>query len=60
MLTRANDSEMLGLALCKLIYHQLSNRFSVVCLDVMWYQLAIILHSQEMTQTLMDARGVSS
>jgi len=51
---------MLGLALCTLIYHQLWNWFSVVCRDVTWYQLVIILRSQETTETLMDARGVSS
>jgi len=51
---------MLGLALCTLIDHQPSNRFSVVCRDVTWYQLVIILRSQETTETLMDARGVSS
>jgi len=60
MLTRADDSEMLGLALCILIYHQPSNRFSVVCCDVTWDQLVIILRLQETTETLMDARGVSS
>ena len=51
---------MLGLALCTLIYHEPSNRFSIVCRDVTWYQLVIILRSQETTETLMDARGVSS
>jgi len=51
---------MLGLALCTLIYHQPSNRFSVVCRDVMWDQLVITLGSQETTETLMDTRGVSS
>jgi len=60
MLTRADDSEMPGLALCTLIYHQPLNRFSVVCRDVMWYQLVITLHSEETTETLIDARGVSS
>jgi len=52
--------EMLGLALCTLINYPPLNRFSVVCRDVTWYQLVIILRSQEMTETLMDARGVSS
>ena len=60
MLRRANDSEMLGVALGTLIYHQLSKSSSVVCRDVTWYQLVIILHSQKTTETLMDARGVSS
>ena len=60
MLTRAEDSYMLGLALCTLIYHQPSNRFSIVCSDVTWYQLVIIMRSQETTETLMDAQGVSS
>ena len=60
MLTRADNPEMLGLALCTLIYDQLSNRFSVGCRDVTWYQLVMIFRSQETTETLMDARGVSS
>jgi len=51
---------MLGLALCTPIYHQPSNRFSVVCRDVTWYELVIILRSQETTEALMDARGGSS
>ena len=60
MLTRADNPEMLGLALCTLIYHQPSNRFSAVCRDVTWYQLGIIWRSQETTETPRDARGVSS
>jgi len=60
MLTPADDSEILGLALFTLIYHQPSNRFCVVCRDVTWYQLVIIFRSQETTETLMEARGVSS
>ena len=51
---------MLGLALCTLIDHQPSNRFSFGCHDVMWYPLVIILLSQETTETLMDTQGVSS
>jgi len=46
---------MLGLALCTLIYYQLLNRFRIVCRDVTWYQLVIILRAQEMTETLIDA-----
>jgi len=62
MLTRADDSEMLGVALRTLIYHYPWNRFRVVCRDVTWYQLVIILRSngQETSETVMDARGVSS
>jgi len=60
MLKRGDDSEMQGLALCTLIYHQTLNRFSVVCPDVTWYQLVIILCSLETTETLMNTQGVSS
>jgi len=60
MLMRADDLEMLGLVLCTLIFHQPSNWFRVVCHDVKWYQLVIIWRSQETTERLMDARGVSS
>jgi len=60
MLTQEDELQMLGLAWCTLIYYQPSNRFSVVCRDITSYQLVIILRSQETTETLMDAGGVSS
>jgi len=60
MLMLADDLEMRGLVLCTLIFYQPSNWFRFVCPDVMWYQLVIIWRSQETTERLMDAGGVSS
>jgi len=55
MLKCVADSEILGLALSRLIYDLPSNRFRVVYANVTWYQLVIILRSQKMPETLMDA-----